>query len=312
MSKELHSEANGSIHIEPLSVHIGAQIHGVDLRSPLSEKQVVAIRDALLRWKVIFFRNQSLDHKAHVRFARYFGEATPAHVIFGTNESYPEVYSVSKHRVANSDHGEKIQKSWTGWHTDITAAINPPFASILRGDIVPPYGGDTQWTNLALAYDQLSTAMKTFVESLNVVHAYGAGGVARSTEYHERINGSALVAEHPLVTVHPETGEKILNVSPDFVSHVVELKPVESIGLLDFLKEHAVRPEFTVRFKWTPGSIAFWDNRATSHLAPVDIFSTEFDRQFYRVTLVGEIPKGRDGRVSKLISGQPIGPCLKN
>ena len=309
MSTQTLSSPKSTVVIEPLSVHIGAQIHGVDLAEPLTETQVSDIRAALLRWKVVFFRDQQLDHEAHVRFARYFGVPTPAHVIFGTQETHPEVYSVAKHRVANTNQMMRPQHPWTEWHTDITAAINPPFASILRGDVVPPYGGDTQWTNLAIAYQRLSPAMQSFVETLDVVHSYVTDDVQRSNEYHQRVEGTAMVSEHPLVTLHPETGEKVLYVSPDFVSHIIGLTPRESSALLDLLREHAVRTEFTVRFKWSPGAVAFWDNRATAHLAPSDIFSTDFDRQFYRVTLVGDTPRGVDGRLSKSVSGSPIEPC---
>ena len=140
------------MEVTPLSVHIGAEIGGVDLSAPLSDAEVGAIRDALLTWKVVFFRGQRLDHAGHVAFARRFGAPTPAHVVFGgTDPDHPEIYSVAKHRVANRNDAAAAVRPWTGWHTDITAAINPPAASILRGVTVPPYGGDTQWTNLAAA-----------------------------------------------------------------------------------------------------------------------------------------------------------------
>ena len=115
-----------------------------------------------------------------------------------------------------------------------------------------------------------------------------------------------LVSEHPIVRVHPETGERALYVSPSFLKSIVGLTPRESQGLLELLWEHVVRPEFTVRFKWEPGSVAFWDNRSTAHLAPRDIFDSEFDRQFYRVTLLGDVPVGVDGKASRSIEGEPI------
>ena len=133
---------SGKLSVHPLSVHIGAEIKGIDISQPLTEATVSAIRDALLRWKVVFFRNQELDHESHIRFARCFGDLTPGHVVFGGDEEFPEIYSVAKHRAGN-DGGNPVRRCWTDWHTDITAAINPPAASILRGDIVPPYGGDT-------------------------------------------------------------------------------------------------------------------------------------------------------------------------
>ena len=113
-------------------------------------------------------------------------------------------------------------------------------------------------------------------------------------------------AEHPVVRTHPETGEKVLYISPGFLKSIVELSTRESRVLLELLWEHAVSSEFTVRFKWEPGSLAFWDNRSTAHVAPQDIFALEFDRQLYRTTLVGEVPRGADGRASTAIQGNPV------
>ncbi|MEM7225764.1 MAG: TauD/TfdA family dioxygenase [Pseudomonadota bacterium] len=295
-----------AFEVEPLSVHIGAEIHGLDIAQPLKPETVAALRDALLRWKVIFFRDQILDHERHIRFARHFGQPTPGHVVFGGDELYPEIYAVAKHRVALAAN-ETLQRSWSEWHTDITAAVNPPAASILRGAVVPPYGGDTHWTNLAAAYQALSPTLRGFLETLRARHAFKAPqDNDDAAAYQEKTRTNDLVAEHPLVTVHPETGEPVLYISPIFVQSIVGLAPRESQCLLEMLWEHAVRSEFTVRFRWRPGSVAFWDNRATAHLAPSDIFATDFDRQFYRVTLMGEVPRGADGSPSTLISGQPI------
>jgi taurine dioxygenase len=296
-----------TIDVRPLSVHIGAEIHGVDLTQPLAPEEVQAIRAALLRWKVVFFRGQFLDHRQHIAFARHFGELTPGHVVFGSDATYPEIYSVAKHRKANRYQGQALVRPWSGWHADITAAINPPAASILRGEIVPPYGGDTQWTNLAAAYNSLSPTLRGFLDGLRGVHRFAPPqGAQSSPEFDELIGRQTLVSEHPLVRVHPETGERVLYVSPSFLKSIVGLTPRESQHLLELLWEHAVRSEFTVRFKWEPGSVAFWDNRATAHLAPTDIFDVDFDRQFYRVTLVGDVPVGVDGSPSRAIEGEPI------
>ena len=309
MSTPLPSPASNAIRVNPMSVHIGAEIEGVDLSQPLDAETVAEIRAALLAWKVVFFRNQPIDHVQHVDFARQFGDPTPGHVVFGSEPGHPEIYSVAKHRVANSNAGAGPShlRPWTGWHTDITAAINPPAASILRGVVVPPYGGDTQWTNLAVAYENLSAPLQEFLQGLRGRHRYdapNAGGMSR--DYKEHIGRALYVSEHPLVRVHPETGERVLYVSPDFLESIVGLSPRESEHLLAMLWEHAVRPEFTVRFRWQPGSIAFWDNRSTAHMAPRDIFDTDFDRQFYRVTLVGDVPRGVDGTESRPIEGDPV------
>jgi taurine dioxygenase len=296
-----------TIDVRPLSVHIGAEIRGIDLTCPLAPEEVQAIHAALLRWKVVFFREQHLDHRQHIAFAHHFGELTPGHVVFGSDDTYPEIYSVAKHRTANRHQGQAVIRPWSGWHADITAAINPPAASILRGAIVPPYGGDTQWTNLAAAYNSLSPTLRGFLDGLRGIHRFAPPpGVHTAQEYDELIRRKTLVSEHPLIRVHPETGERVLYVSPSFLKSIVGLTPRESQHLLELLWEHAVRPEFTVRFKWEPGSIAFWDNRATAHLAPTDIFDVDFDRQFYRITLVGDIPVGVDGSLSRALEGEPI------
>ena len=295
------------VEVIPLSIHIGAEIGNVDLREPLSDAEVSDIRGALLKWKVVFFRDQPLTNRQHVDFCRQFGALTPAHIVYGAHDpAFPEIYSVSKHRVAN-DHSEPELNAWWGWHSDLTAAVNPPAASILRGDVVPPYGGDTMFADMVIAYKKLSPAMQNFVDGLRAVHAFQVPpGATASENFIKTKEARNLVSEHPLVRVHPETGEKALYVSPGFIQSIVGLTPTESRRMLDMLCEHAVRNENTVRFKWEPASIAFWDNRSTCHLAPTDIFEVDFDRQFYRVTLHGDVPVGVDGAVSRSISGVSI------
>ena len=301
-----HRGPNGTI-ARPLSAFTGAQIEGMDLRKGLSAQEVAFVRAMLLRWKVVFFRDQPLSHEQHIQFARNFGELTDGHPVFGSVEGYPEVYSVAKVRHANRAEGEGLIRPWTGWHTDVTAAVNPPYASILRGVDIPPYGGDTQWTNLAIAYDRLSAPLRNFLDGLRGIHQFSAKPGKKATpEYIAMVESKALVSEHPLVTVHPETGEKVLYVSPSFLKSIVGLSPRENQVLLDLLWEHITRQEFTVRFKWDAGCIAFWDNRATCHLPPTDIFSLDYDRQLYRITLVGQVPVGADGRPSVSITGNPV------
>ncbi len=297
----------GPIEVRPLTLHIGAEIDGVDLTRPLSPKTVGDIRAALLKWKVVFFRAQSLDHDQHLAFARRFGDLTVGHAVFGHVEGYPEIYSVAKHRKSNRYAGPSMVRPWTGWHSDITAAINPPAASILRAVTVPPQGGDTQWTNLVAAYDGLSETLRGFLDSLRALHRFAAPPGAKSTgEYDELVTNRGKVSEHPLVRVHPETGERALYVSPSFLKSIVGLSPRESQHLLELLWEHAVRPDYTVRFRWEPGDIAFWDNRSTCHLGPSDIFQSDAERQLYRITLVGDVPVGVDGSPSRAIEGEPV------
>ena len=303
----LSQQTPRSIEIVPLTLHIGAEIRGVDLTKPLPPQQAKEVRDAFLKWKVVFFRNQHLDHAQHVAMARQFGEPTIGHAVLGHLDDYPEIYSVAKNRLANESRKAQMVTPWTGWHADITAAVNPPMASILRGVTIPPYGGDTFWTNLNAAYMALSPTMRAFVDGLRGIHQFGnRGETNRSDEYKDRVKRRALESEHPIVTVHAETSERILYVSPSFLKSIVGLTPRESQKILEILWEHITRPEYTVRFKWNEGDIAFWDNRSTVHLAPTDIFESDFDRQLYRVTLVGKPLVGVDGQPSKSIEGVPI------
>ena len=299
---------SNQVQITPLSVHTGAEIGGVDLRYPLTNRQIDEIRGALLKWRGGFFRGQELTHPEHIALAKQFGEPTPGHVIFGNHIEYPEIYPVVKRRTAQGGN-VAIKRAWTGWHTDITAAINPPAASILRSVVLPPYGGDTQWLNMAKAFEALSPPMQAFLSSLRAIHQYRRAADSKDKSgYNKLIEEHTMVSEHPLVAVHPETGEKILFTNAAYVDHIVGLTPRESQCLLEYLWEHCLQPEFTIRFRWNAGSIAFWDNRATQHQAIGDIFDTDFDRELYRVTLNGEVPVGTDGRKSTAISGESIKP----
>lgn len=305
--RETAAPQTAEVEVAPMSIHIGAEIRGVDLSRPLPPAHVKTVRDALNKWKVVFFRGQKLDHRSHIAAAKHFGDTTAGHVVYGSDGEFPQIYSVAKFRKANRYQGQVLFRPWSGWHTDITAAINPPAASMLRGETVPPYGGDTQWTNLAAAYNALSPTMQKIVDGLRGLHRFAPPpGVDETPEYRELMKKRTLVSEHPIVRVHPETGERLLFVSPSFLKSIVGMSARESQVMLEFLWEHIVRTEFTVRFRWDAGSVAFWDNRSTAHLAPRDIFDSDFDRQFYRVTLVGDVPVGVDGKPSTALEGQPI------
>lgn len=301
------SDAAESVTVTPLTMSIGAEISGVDLSQPLAPAVRSAIYDAFLKWKVVFFRGQDLDHAGQVAFARQMGEPTIGHAVFGHVEGFPEVYSIAKFRTAQTHREARMQRPWTGWHTDITAALNPPKAAILRGVTIPPYGGDTLWTDLGAAYQGLSETMRSFVDGLRGVHRFQPPAGAKKDEaYEDSVRKREMETEHPIVRVHPETGERLLFVSPSFLKSIVGLTPRESQQLLELLWEQVARTEYTVRFKWQAGDIAMWDNRSTSHLAPTDIFASDHDRQLYRVTLVGDTPVGVDGRASTGIKGAPI------
>ncbi|MBL23333.1 MAG: taurine dioxygenase [Rhodospirillaceae bacterium] len=296
-----------TITVIPAAVDIGAEIQGVDISKPLSDQQKNEVWDAFLKWKVIYFRDQKLDKGSLIAFSRQFGELNRGHNIHDVDPKFPEIYGVVKGRQSKRMTGAPAFDPWTGWHTDLTPAVNPPTATILWGDVVPPNAGDTMWANLIAAYNALSPDMQEIVDGMRGVHTYlNYEGVKPNKDFADRIAKSQKVSEHPIVRVHPETGEKALWVSPKFLLEIVGLSPTESKAILAMLKTHVIRPEFTYRFKWEPGSVAMWDNRSTAHLAPRDIQRDDNDRQLYRTTLVGDIPVGVDGQPSKSMEGTPL------
>ena len=299
-----------TIEIKPLTIHTGAEISSIDLNQPISDSDAKDIWDAFLKWKVVFFRDQPMSHTDQVAFGRRFGELTIGHAVFGHVDGYPEVYSIAKDRWDNRyKPAPKNILPWTGFHADITAAVNPPAVSILRGVTIPPYGGDTLWANLVVAYDSLSEPIRNFVDGLRGLHKFQPPTEVDITEeYRAMQKRRQLTTEHPMVRVHPETGERVLYISPSFLKSIVGMEPRESELILEMLWEHSVRPEFTLRYKWEPNDLAMWDNRAVVHCAPRDIYETEFDRQLYRITMLGDIPVGVDGRRSVSISGESITP----
>ena len=296
------------LEVRPATGVIGADVDGVDLREPLAPETVSEIGDALARWKVLFFRNQPLSYDEQIAFAGNFGDVTPAHPIERGLPEKPEIYVVDTREAKKQfGHGKDRPEfapprlSSTGWHTDITFVANPAAASILRGAVVPPYGGDTLWSNLVAAYSDLSEPIRTLIDPLRAVHRWhGFDGAAR--EGYDASKPPSAV--HPVVRVHPVTGERALFVNPGFTRYIVGLSDLENRKLLDLLFEQIARPEFTVRFRWETDSLAFWDNRATAHLGPVDLASSDFDRRVERVTIAGDLPVGPDGFQSQQLRGE--------
>ncbi|MEX5711299.1 TauD/TfdA family dioxygenase [Parafrankia sp. FMc6] len=302
------SQVQTLIDVRPLSGYTGAEIHGVDLREELDDATIAEIRSALLTWKVVFFRDQNLDHAQQVAFGRRFGKLTPAHPHeTAPPEGFPEILPIDSRRYSEIIGKRKVTYD-NGWHTDVTALVNPPAGSILRADVVPPYGGDTAWTNLVAAYQALPEPLRTLADGLRARHSFNLQ-IFDGGEYGKRIASNPLIAIHPVVRVHPETGERALFVSPSFTARdneIIGLSARQSHRVLELFYEQIARPEFTVRFKWNPGDIAFWDNRATAHLGPSDLGHLDFDRVLYRVTLEGDVPVGVDGAESELVAGQPF------
>jgi alpha-ketoglutarate-dependent taurine dioxygenase len=302
------TNSSALLDIAPTSGYTGAEITGVDLSGPLDAATVAEIRSALLTYKVIFFRDQRIGHAEQIAFARLFGKVTPAHPHKeNPPEGFPEILPIDSRRY-EAQLGRKRTSYDSSWHTDVTALVNPPAASILRAHILPPYGGDTAFANLVAAYENLPKGLRDFADTLDARHAFSARATAGS-QRDRKIRQTALVAWHPVVRVHPETGERALFVSPGFTAGPRELRgytPAQSDAILRLLWEEATRTEYTTRFRWAPGSVAFWDNRATAHLAVPDAGHLGHDRVLYRVTLEGTAPEGVDGRTSELVSGEPF------
>ncbi|HZV56205.1 MAG TPA: TauD/TfdA family dioxygenase [Sphingobium sp.] len=303
-SNRAEDENGEHIEVRPLSVFTGAEIHGIDLRKPLAPAAVRAVRQALARWKVVFFRDQHIDHEQHLAFARLFGDPTHAHP-YDANppEGYPQIRTISS-RSTSGRRGER-------WHTDVTGVVNPPFASILRaGRQVPAYGGDTLFTNLAAAYEHLSPPLQRLADTLWARHQFGGynGDFDNQTVYARRVQAEPRVADHPVVRVLPDSGERALFVNPGFTRKLLGLSEIESRHLLELFFAAITQPEYTVRFRWAPGSIAFWDNRATAHQGPGDFAYLDTERVLYRITLAGDVPVGVDGRESVAIAGGRFEP----
>ncbi len=267
-----------TISVTPLSPHVGAEISGIDLARPLSNREVDELHEALNRHLVIFFHDQKIDFDAHARFARYFGEL---HIHVGGDgtasgkvEGHPEIRR--QHFDANSK-----RVSGEVWHTDQSCAEIPPMGSILQQHIVPPDGGgDTLFASMYAAYDDLSDRMQRMLEGLTATHD-GAKLFDKSSTVYP-------TAVHPVIAKHPATGRKLIYVNRGFTMRINELPADESAAILEFLYRHCARPEFQMRFRWRAHSIAFWDNRCTQHQAIWDYWPNV--RSGYRIQVKGSAP----------------------
>lgn len=287
-----------SVEVMPLSQHTGAEIRGVRLAPDLDDETVAGIRAALLRWKVVFFRDQELDRDTHIALGSRFGEVTPAHPTLPPRfPEHPEIVVIQK-----DHHGQDPDETILEhrWHSDVTYTATPPMGSILRAVELPPYGGDTEWSNLAAAYAGLSAPIKTMIDGLTAVH-HNVLHLLRGepNQLQRDFESVRLRARHPVVSVHPETGERVIFVNPDFTSHIYELTRPESDHILALLNDQIASREYTVRFRWEPGSVAFWDNRSTAHRAPLDV-PEGYHREMERITLRGTAHTGPTGFESEV------------
>ena len=286
-----------TVSVQQLGGRIGARIDGVRLGGDLPDDTVAQIRSALLRHKVVFFRQQHhLDDEQHIAFAERLGPLTTAHPTVNTGSG--RVFRVTANRgmAANA------------WHTDVTFVDRIPAISVLRSVTLPPYGGNTVWANTVTAYEGLPAPLKALVDELWANHTNSYDYAQRDEEHdqpdahytRDDFVSQLFETRHPVVRVHPETGERSL-VLGSFVKNFVGLNNAESHAVFHLIQNRITKLENTIRWTWQPGDVAMWDNRATQHYAVAD-FGTE-PREMRRITVAGDVPVSIGGESSRVISG---------
>ncbi|RYG27433.1 MAG: taurine dioxygenase, partial [Burkholderiales bacterium] len=255
---------------------IGAELSGVDLAAPLSDSVAELVREAWLTRKVIFFREQDIDHASHLRLGRLFGELE-GHPVIPHVEGHPHILII-KGVEGVTPTAETIEqfKAYNKWHTDVTFRARPSIASVLRMRLMPALGGDTIWADMAAVYAGLPDAVKARIADLDaehdIIHSFG-GRV--SEEKKAQLAQAFPPVRHPMVRTHPETGEKIVYVNHTFTSRILGVEQEESDALLNLIYDRVKVPEYQVRFRWTPNAIGIWDNRSTQHYAVGDYWPAD-------------------------------------
>jgi taurine dioxygenase len=278
------------IEVSRIAGSLGAEVTGVDLSEDLPEEVLGEIRQALLAHCVIFFRDQRLTPETQLAFARRWGEIH-LHPYMAGMDDYPEVLEIVKTPADKKNFGGS-------WHSDQAFTPRPAMGTILYGKEIPSAGGDTLWTNLYAAYEALSPGMQRMLDGLKGVYRgdnfSSHDGKTRKEFYADKIGmkvvdpgSTQTISTHPLIRTHPETGRRALYVG-GHLHRFEEMTEAESRPLIDFLMQHAARPEFTCRFRWASGSLAFWDNRCTMHFA-INDYPAE-TRIMHRVTVCGDVP----------------------
>lgn len=284
--------------IRKIGGRIGAEVVGIDL-GDLSDALFEEINSALLEHKALIFRGQDLDDDGQIRFAGGFGELTAAHPTVPSVDGKPNILPVDGEEGIRSNH----------WHTDVTFVVTPPMVSTLRGIVIPPYGGNTLIANAAAAYADLPAELREFADRLWAVHTndydyvlprVGSGASAAAEAYREVFVSTKYKTAHPVVRVHPESGERGLFIG-GFAQKIVGLSSSESRTVLDLFQAYVTRPENIVRVQWNPGDLVLFDNRITQHYAPDDY--GDLPRRLHRVTVAGGVPVGADGKSSYIIEG---------
>jgi taurine dioxygenase len=276
--------------VEPVTAAIGAEITGLDLSETLSDDVIAALDEALVRHKVLFFRDQPITTEQHLAFGRRFGplEIHPfAHSFknFANDKAAPELLIIE----STSDKPNAADQ----WHSDVSFRLTPSLGSILRARIVPEVGGDTLWADMAAAFEGLDDATRSHLSGLTAIHDWdnfrrGLRNQGMSEEKIAELNAEYPPAEHPVVRTHPVSGQKILYVNANFTVGIKGMAESESRPLLERLYRQASIPDYQVRLRWRADTIAFWDNRSTQHYATKDFFPRH--RLMERVTVAGDRP----------------------
>jgi len=276
----------GNLDVRPLSGATGAEIFGVDLARELDADTVAAIRKAWLDHLVIFFRDQDLPPARLLALARRFGQPIEYPFVKGI-DGFPEITPVIKQEHERVNFGGL-------WHSDTTYLEKPPMGTMLVAREVPPYGGDTLFANMYLAYETLSPGLRQLLDGLVAVNSSAKANTTKTREDRMRDGANPAarkeyVSEHPVVRTHPETGRKALYINGGHTVRFKGMTEEESAPLLNYLFAHQARPELTCRFRWEVGSLAFWDNRCAQH-NPINDYHG-FRRVMHRVTLAGDKPR---------------------
>ncbi|MFD8303507.1 TauD/TfdA dioxygenase family protein [Streptomyces sp. NPDC059690] len=285
------------IEIQKVTANIGARVSGVDISRPLDTETVTAIREALNIHKALVFDDVDLDDEGQQAFVRHFGDVTTAHPTVSSVDGVPNVLPVDSERGRAANH----------WHTDVTFVLNPPQASTLRSLTVPPYGGETLIASSAAAYRQLPDSLRALADTLWAEHTNDYDYAVPEEEVDERqaaqraqFTSIKYRTVHPVVRVHPLTGERGLFIG-GFAQRIVGLSPGESRKILDLLQAYVTRPENILRHRWSENQLVLFDNRITQHYA-VDNYDG-LPRRLHRVTVAGDIPAGIEGKESYSIEG---------
>ncbi len=275
-----------SLTITPLSAALGAQIDGVALNRPLTVEHRDAIQQALLKYQVLFFRNQPLDPAQQVAFARYFGDLH-IHPIYPNVPEQPEVMVLDTALTDVRDNAI--------WHTDVTFLPTPALGAVLSAKQLPAFGGDTLWASGIAAFEALSAPLRQLLDGLTATHNFiksfpleRFGNTPEDLARWEQTRKKNPPLSHPVIRTHPVSGRKALFVNDGFTTRINELEEAESEAILKLLFAHATRPEFTIRWRWQENDVAFWDNRVTQHYAVDDYRPNR--RVMHRATILGDAP----------------------